>query len=414
MAAPTQSSSRADPDFKHQRLMNIALTGRIALAGAVCALLNACSSLPSAGPSTRDIDKEYRRTQVPPFELIDISEATIEVLNRRREASLAARFGDYRGAPDLIIGVGDSLSVNIFEAGSNGLFSPAPQATTTGAPAALSIRGAAFPEQLVGKDGCISVPFAGRVPVAGGTPVQAQAAIGKALAGKTENPQVLVGITRNASNTVTVVGEVTAGARVPLSSRGDRVLDVLAAVGGVRVPTYETEIQLTRGEVTVKLPLPRVLEDPRENIYLRPDDNLVLTRRPETFTAFGATGRNAVINFDAAKVNLIEAVAKSGGLLDARADPRGVYLFRFEPRDLAAALGAPLPKLPASVPVPVVYQLDLTQAGGYFLARNFAMRDGDVLYVSNARSNQLEKFLQLLSLITQPIIQGAVLNNGFK
>ena len=43
------------------------------------------------------------------------------------------------------------------------------------------------------------------------------------------------------------------------------------------------------------------------------------------------------VTFGAEKVTLAEALAKAGGLLDLRADPAGVFLFRFEP---AAVVGA--------------------------------------------------------------------------
>jgi len=103
---------------------------------------------------------------------------------------------------------------------------------------------------------------------------------------------------------------------------------VLAAAGGLHAATYEISVELTRDGVRESVPLSRVLSDPKENIFLRPGDVLAVTRQPQSFTAFGATGRAAQINFDQAQLSLVEAVGKAGGLLDARSDPRGVYLFR--------------------------------------------------------------------------------------
>jgi polysaccharide biosynthesis/export protein len=383
----------------------------ILLAGiSVCA----CSSLPTAGPQTKDIENEYQAdASTHPFELVDVTATTVDALRHRPNPSLVARFGDETTIPDLVVGRGDGLTVNIWEAGTEPLFSANPlSAQQIGG--GNSARAAIIPEQVVGSDGCISIPFAGRIPVAGHTTMQAQDAIEQALAGKTQKPQILVNVTRNASNTVTVVGEVSGGARISLSNYGERLLDVLAGAGGIRAPTYETQIQLTRGDSSVTIPLLQVLHDPRENIRLHPGDSLIVTRQAESFTAFGAAGRNAQINFDATKISLTEAVAKAGGLSDERADPQGVFLFRFEPRSVAVNLGPVPANLADDAPVPVVYRLDLTKAGTYFLAQNFDVRDHDILYIANARATELEKFLALVSLISQPVIGGAVVQSTTK
>jgi polysaccharide biosynthesis/export protein len=59
-------------------------------------------------------------------------------------------------------------------------------------------------------------------------------AIVKALEGKAIQPQAVVTITKNSSNTATVGGEVASGT-VPLNPKGDRILDVIASAGGIRL-----------------------------------------------------------------------------------------------------------------------------------------------------------------------------------
>ena len=169
------------------------------------------------------------------------------------------------------------------------------------------------PEQVVGRDGAITVPYAGRVHVAGRTTRAVQGDIETALQGKAIQPQVLVNVTHSISNTVSVGGEVAAGARIPLSVKGDRLLDVIAAAGGVRAPVNETYVELSRGATTSRVPLSRVIANPKENIYLQPNDVVTLVRDPQTFIAYGATGRNAEIPFEADGINLAQALAKAGG-----------------------------------------------------------------------------------------------------
>lgn len=393
----------------------LALLPRLLLAG-VCAGLGACAYIPNAGPQTRDVQNEYDPDAAQhPFVLQELSAHAIEVLKRRQEPSLAPLAAGDAAVPELEIGVGDVLALTIWEAGSQPLFAAAaPAQPAQPMTAGSASRGVTLPELTVGSDGCISVPFAGRVPVAGRSLPAAQAAIEAALRGKAQQPQVVVGFVRSLANSVTVVGEVTGGGRIPLSAHGDRLLDVLASAGGIRAPSYETWIGLTRDGVTTSVPLTRVLAEARENIVLHPGDALLVSRQPETFTAFGATGRNAQIAFDSGHLNLLQGVAKAGGLDDNRADPRGVFLLRREPRPLADAM-AGSDEVGGSEPtVPVVYQLDLMRANSYFLASDFQLRDGDVLFVSTAPATELQKFLLLVGLITQPAISAAVTANATK
>jgi len=396
------------PSHRHSLYFLSRLPAFLAALG-ICA----CSTLPTSGPQTSDIRDEYQPdAQTHPFMLVNVTPNTVEALSRRSDPGLVSRFGS--GTPPVTtIGRGDSVNVNLWESGPEPLFASTPTVSSQGLTSSSS-RGVAIPEQPVGDDGCISIPYAGRIPVLGLTLTQAQHAIETALAGKAQKPQALVSRTRNVSGSVTVIGEVTAGNRIPLTGYGEKLLDVLAEAGGVRSPAYETQVQLTRGGDSAIIPLQRVLQDPHENVLMQPGDSVVVMRQPETFTAFGATGRNTQIEFGSTQVSLAEAVAKAGGLLDYRADPQGVFLFRYETPALAAALGQATATPAGDGRIPVVYRLDLTRAGGYFLAQNFAVHDRDILYIANAPATELEKFLNLVGLITQPAISGAVAESALK
>ena len=194
--------------------------------------LAGCSTLPSAGPTTRDVIRRAVVDDVSRYSILDVSGPVIDVLSRRTQDSLSATFGDYRPALDPRIGIGDTVAVTVWEAAAGGLFS-APMLSdrfSTGS------KSATIPEQVVGRDGSISIPYAGRIKVTGQSPTQVQETIEKALAGKAIQPQILVNVIRPFSSSVTVTGEVTNGARVPLSVKGDRLMDVIAAAGGLRAP----------------------------------------------------------------------------------------------------------------------------------------------------------------------------------
>ena len=334
---------------------------------------------------------------------MDIDSSVIDTLRHRDPDSFLAHFGDYRPSVEPHIGVGDAVSVTIWEASAGGLFSAPLVADhfTTGS------NSATIPEQVVGRDGSISVPYAGRVKVIGRTTQDVQKIIEQALTGKAIQPQVLVNVAHSVNNTVTVTGEVTNGARVPLSVRGDRLLDVIAAAGGVRAPINETYVQLSRGSATVRVALSRVISNPRENIIIRPDDVLTLIKDPQTFIAYGATGRNAEIPFDAEGITLAQALAKAGGLLDDRSDPQGVFVFRYEPENVARALrpNSTLTKLGRLTPV--VYRLNLRDPNSLFTEQNFRIANRDLIYVSNAPLDDIQKVVGIFTTALSPAASAA-------
>jgi polysaccharide biosynthesis/export protein len=282
------------------------------------------------------------------------------------------------------------------------------------ATAATSDRqGATLPDQQVAPDGAIGVPYAGRVPAAGRTPAGVQQTIEARLASKAHQPQALVIIKKSDANAVTVGGEVVAGTRVRLSPGGDRLLQVIAAAGGAKAPLYETFVRLSRNGATVAIPLERLVAEPAENIYARPGDVITLVRMPQTFTVFGATGRNSAIAFDAENITLSQALAKSQGLRDDLANPKGVFLFRYEPASMVQALDQPMATHTPDGTSPVAYRFDFSDANSYLIADRFPVHDKDIIFVSDAGAIQVQKLFTLLSSVTGPIVTGLlVCRNG--
>ncbi|HEV7257971.1 MAG TPA: polysaccharide biosynthesis/export family protein [Bosea sp. (in: a-proteobacteria)] len=373
-------------------------------------VLAGCSTLPASGPSTSDIVAQPASNQDFGFELVDLSASSLAALNSRATDSFNGSFGDHSGATESRIGIGDFVAVTIWEAGAGGLFS-APLTTDRFSPGS---RTATIPEQAVARDGTISVPYAGRVNVAGKTAAQVQTILEERLAGKAIQPQILVTISRPISSTVAVTGEVASGGRIPLSNKGDRILEVIAAAGGIRAPVNETEVRLTRGSRTLAVPMITIVNNPAENIYLRGGDTLTLVRNPRTFIAAGATGINTEIPFNADAMNLAQAVAKAGGLLDFRADPEGVFLYRFESAEVLRRIKPNSPLLGAGRSVPVVYRVNLRDPMGMFVAQGLRMQRGDILYVSNAPLTEVQKAFSVFQSLTSPVVQGASVAAGFK
>lgn len=389
------------------------LVTRFSLLVVVCQV--GCSTIPTSGPTRSQLIDQATKQGPTNFALVEVDPHVIMALSAEPAENFAARLKDDGKPAGPKIGIGDTVSITIWDSANGSIFGPqAPEAT----PGALSAapggatRNVTLPEQQVAPDGAISVPYAGRVPALNQTPLEVQLTIQRRLAKTSFEPQVIVTVTKSISQSVTVSGEAMAGTRVPLSVRGDRLLDVIAAAGGTKTAPYETAVRLTRHGVSVTIPMQSLVSDPSTNVYALPGDIITLVRQPQTFSVFGATVNNALIPFGADHINLAQAIAKAGGLQDARADPAGVFLFRFEPSSVIAALGQPTPATALADQTPVVYHLNIREAEGFFLARRFPMRDDDMIYVANASMTELQKFFTLIGTISAPLIQGVVVGRA--
>lgn len=363
--------------------------------------LTGCTIFPGAGPSTSDMLSTAYNHETPDFALVDINANVVRLLDGRKHDSFLTTFDDYRPSPEPRVGIGDAISLTIWEAAAGGLFS-GPIVSDRMTPGS---RSATIPEQTVGRDGSITVPYAGRIRVQGLTQAELQIAIEKALNGKAIQPQVLATVTRPLSKSVTVTGEVTTGGRIPLSDGGDRLLDVIAQAGGIKAPVNETFLRLQRGGKTASVSLLRVVSDPKENIFLRPGDTVTLVRTPQRFLAYGATGRNAEIPFESDDLTLAQALTKAGGLIDTRADPEGVFVIRFEMPSIYQQLQLAMPTqvLGHKNRVPVIYRLNMRDPSSLVFAQRFRIFNDDMIYVTNSPFNDMQKAMQLFFLVSAPV-----------
>ena len=206
-------------------------------------------------------------------------------------------------------------------------------------------------------------------------------------------------LVENDASNATIIGAVATTRRVPLTGRGERLLDVLAEAGGPREAADKTTIRLTRGTRAASMPLERILLDPAQNITLQTDDVVTVIHQPYSFVALGAVARNAEIPFEGSGLSLAQALGRVGGLRDDRADIRGVFVFRFEdPAALDPALVA-AGLTTQDGRVPVIYRLNLSDAASLFVAQDFAIHNDDLLYISSAPGADLQKFLSTLSSV---------------
>lgn len=378
--------------------------------------LTSCNNLPGDGPLASDVLEQSKQSVARPspgqnvvFDIVDIDVSSATLISKFDGRLLQSRFGVGGGVKRPVIGVGDQLKITIFEAGSDGLFSTADSKQTS-----LEI--------VVQPDGKAAIPYAGLVTFAGKTLEQARQTVLGSLKSKAVEPDVLISSASTASRNVTVSGAVKSPAVVPLNLVPETIMEVLAKAGGPTAQPYESYVTLTRGSETATVLLKTLVQNPRENVFVQPGDQVFVTREPRTFTVLGAVKSNNRIEFGANDINLLEAVALAGGGSAETSDMKGYFVFRYEEPDIIMdLLGRPRfaeltqkgmrpDKLGR---YPIVYRFDMTKAGSMLVGQNFDVKTRDVIYASRHPSVDFSRFM---SIVGQPIgivAGGAGIYNNF-
>jgi len=375
----------------------------------LCAAVQACSALPTSTPAERDVFKaEQSAANSIGFHIVDLRPETVAAINLAPAENLRAL--DTLGRPRRAdaIGVGDMLSIAVFEVGTSlfGAASSGESSADIGGAAANPITpGAArhtIPGLQVDAGGSITFPYVGRVRASGRTPSELARVIEGGLKSKSTDPQVVVTVASNLSSTLFVSGDVEKPGRVPLTLGHERLLDVIAVAGGPKKPDYDTYVQVTRRNATARILLQTLTQQPQQDITLMPGDRVQLIYKPRSFTAFGATQKVEQVPLNTANVSLAEGIARTGGPLNDRADANAVFLVRYEGPAVARRLG--LVVQPAGTPV--MYRVDMLNPTNYFLTTKVAIRDQDVLLIASARTDQINKLFSLVSQLVLPILVG--------
>ena len=348
---------------------------RILALVALAATVAACG-LPRSGPTKREIFAGS---------VLREGDAFIVTVNPRvtRASSVLPAYG-YSGS-FLKAGVvgsdtiqpGDVLSMTIFENVKDD-----PLLGNTGQ------RVSVLEEVQVDGQGNIFIPYAGKIKASGQTPESLREIVTKKLDTQTPDPQITVQRLAGNGQTVTVSGAVSAQGVYPIDRPTRTLSAMVAQAGGVAFDPASALVRVTRGRETGKVWLQDLYENPALDIALRGGDEVVVERDQRAFTALGATGTQSLVPFESQTLSAIEAIAQVGGLSSTLADPTGVFVFRNEPAPIANAV---LGRSDLRGDQRMVYVLDLTQPTGMFEARDFLVRDGDTVYVTEAPFSQWTK-----------------------
>jgi len=346
----------------------------------LAAALAACNALPRSGPNKSEIyagsvQKEGDAFVVAITDRVSAATAVVPALGFSDDFIKAGQLGSDTISP------GDTLSVSIWENVQEGIL------TTAGAPAALE-------EVQVDGSGYIFIPYAGRIKAAGNSPEAIRRIITEKLQEQTPDPQVLVRRVAGDGATVSITGAV-GGQGVFAIERPTRTLGaMLARAGGVSVPAEVAVVKIIRGTKTGKVWYKDLFEYPELDIALRNGDRILVEEDTRAFTALGATGAQTRVKFQTQTLSALEAIAQVGGLNPAIADPTGVFIFRNESAEVSNSV---LGRTDLVGDQRMIYVLDLTEPNGMFHARDFVIRDGDTVYVTEAPYVQWAKVITALS-----------------
>jgi len=358
-------------------------TRRATLVGlaAVVGMVSGCG-LPRSGPNKREIFAGSVMKKGDAFVVTVNSRVT-----RATSVMPAYGFSDaFRKAGTVgsdTINAGDVLTLTIFENVKDD-----PLLGNTGQ------RVSVLDQVQVDGQGYIFVPYAGKIKAGGQTPDGLRQAITRKLDSQTPDPQVTVQRLAGDGQTVSVSGAVGGQGVFPIERPTRTLSAMIAKAGGVAIEPAVAVVRVTRGTQTGKVWLQDLNENPALDIALRGGDKIVVERDQRAFTALGATGAQSLVPFETQTLSAIEAIATVGGLATTLADPTGVFVFRNEPAEIANQV---LGRKDLRGDQRMVYVLDLTQPTGMFEARDFLIRDGDTLYVTEAPFTQWSKTINAIT-----------------
>lgn len=341
------------------------------------ALVAACG-LPRSGPNKREIYAGSVDSKGDAY-IVPVTPAVSAATAIQPTFGFSDGFRNAGVVASDMISAGDTVNITVFENVKDD-----PLLGNTGQ------RVASLSSIQVDGQGYIFIPYAGRIKAAGQTNEGLRQAITRKLEDQTPDPQVSVSRTAGVGSTVSISGQAGANGVYPIDASTRTLATMLAKSGGVTIDPGVAIVRVTRGGHTGKIWLKDLYENPSLDIALRPGDKIMIEEDSRQFIALGATGTQSTVPFESATMSALEAIATVGGLSTNAADPKGVFVLRDEAESIARTV---LKKPDLIGDQRIIYVLNLTEPTGLFEARDFQIRDGDTLYVTEAPYVQWQKTL---------------------
>lgn len=243
---------------------------------------------------------------------------------------------------------------------------------------------------LVGADGTIFFPYVGIVNVAGRTLAEVRTEVTGRLSRYIQNPQLDVRIAAFRSKKVQVSGEVKMPGVVPVTDVPLTLLQALELTGGGTADAALQSVEVVRNGTVRKFDVQALLErgNMREDLLLQ-DGDVVYVPDNSYFSVHvvGEVKTPGMVPMVHDRLNLAEALTRSGGFDLQNANPARVFVFR------------------GTAEKPKVYWLDAQSPAAMLLATQFEMRPQDVVFVASTGLARWNRVVGLLLPTVQTLWQ---------
>lgn len=352
--------------------MNIPVSGLRRKSALLMMLLATLSlagcQLPRSGPMLSEMTSANDDKDVV---VVPVSPQLARASNVSPIADFPARYRDETQAGFDRLVPGDGINVTVWERDGLGVFGANP--------AGMSDLG----NHEIDRSGAIYLPMIGKFRAAGLTLTELHDAIVARLSKLTIGSDVSVTRADARGQMVTVQGNLTKPGMYPITQTSQRLSSALALAAPVQTNPEQLVITLRRGNEVTSVRLSDIYRNQENDILLRSGDVITAHDAREYLTVLGAAGNQGRVAISKRNYSVLDALGDARGLDDKTADPRSVFLF--------TPAKAGVEGKPDSVPI--VYQFDLTRPEQVALARQFTVREGEAIYISDAPFTQVQKVL---------------------
>ncbi len=251
------------------------------------------------------------------------------------------------------IGVGDILSIIVWDH---------PELTLPAGPQRSQLESGS----IVNESGAIFYPYLGQVRVAGRLVGDVQRELTERLTEYIPDPQIEVKVAAYNARKVVITGAVNAPASLPITNIPLTLMEAINASGGLAENADGLHVNIRRNGNNYSVDLQTFLERGRtdNNPLLRGGDIInVPTLEPQQAFLLGKITKPGVVLLAAGGTSLTDAIARQGGLDEARADASGIFVFRNQAERID------------------VFQLDASTPLAFVLATKFTLQPDDVVYI---------------------------------
>ena len=251
------------------------------------------------------------------------------------------------------IGVGDVLSITVWDH---------PELTLPAGPQRSQLESGS----TVNENGDIFYPYLGQVRVAGRLVGDVQRELTNRLEEYIPDPQIEVKIAAFNAQKAVITGAIAAPQSLQITNIPLSLLEAVNAAGGLNENADSRQVTVRRNGENSTVNLQAFLDSglAANNPILRGGDVInVPIAEPRRAYVLGKITRPGIVDLGFDGVSLTEALTLQGGLDEARADAKGIFVFR------SREAGTD------------VYQLNATTPLAFVLATRFILHSEDVVYI---------------------------------